>query len=326
MNERYSWTDPEPEVLCVGEGLVALIADQPGCPLSEVTSYSAHVVGAELNTAVGLARLGHRVAYAGRVGHDDFGKSILRRLMAEGVATTWVTTAAAPTALLFRNLRAATPSQVIYRRAGSAGTQLAADDVRPALEALPDGAFVHLSGVTAALSPSAYDAAVMVARYAREKRIRFSLDLNFRSTLWSEDRAREGLSSLITAADVVIGTSREGRIVSGAADIEKSLEILCSAGPSVAVLREGLSATAHQRGGGSVSLDGLPLACPADPIGAGDAFAAGLLSGLLERLPLESALDRAHRCGAAAAGAVGDIEGALTREELFAGNGSDVHR
>jgi 2-dehydro-3-deoxygluconokinase len=326
MNERDALAASDPEVLCIGEGLVALIAEQPGRPLSEVTSYSAHVVGAELNTAVGIARLGHRVAYAGRVGEDEFGRSILRRLKAEGIITTWATTAPAPTALLFRDLRMATPSRVIYRRADSAGAQLSPDDIKPALEALPEGAFVHLSGITAALSPSAYEAALMVARYSREERIRFCLDLNFRSTLWSEDQARERLGSLIDAADVVIGTSREGRIISGADDIEQSLGSLCSAGAALAVLRHGLSATARQRGGASVSVDGLPLASPPDPVGAGDAFAAGLLSGLLERLPLESALDRAHRCGAAAAGTVGDIEGALTREELVAETNSDVRR
>lgn len=92
------------------------------------------------------------------------------------------------------------------------------------------------------------------------------------------------------------------------------------------VLRQSLGATARQRGDGSANVDGLPSASLTDPIGAGDAFAAGLLSGLLERLPLESALDRAHRCGAAAAGTVGDTEGALTREELIAGSSSDMQR
>lgn len=209
-----------------------MIVEQPGCPPWEVASYSAHVVGAELNTAVCLARLGHRVAYAGRVGQDDFGKSVLHRLRAEGVATTWaITTATAPTALLIRNLRVAAPSKVIYRRAGSVGAQLLTDDGRLTLESLPKGAFVHLSGITAALSPSAYDAAALVARYAQAERIRFCLNLNFRSTLWSEDQARERLSSLIGAADVVIGTLREGRIVSGMDDMEKTLEVLCSAGP-----------------------------------------------------------------------------------------------
>ena len=128
-----STPDPGPvgmtvEVVTLGECLVALIAESVGS-LAEAARFERHVVGAEANVAVGLARLGHSVGYIGRVGDDAFGTAILRRLRAEGVDVRWlrVDAEAAPTGLLIRERQPLGPSEVLYRRAGSAGSHLTAD-------------------------------------------------------------------------------------------------------------------------------------------------------------------------------------------------------
>ena len=72
------------EVVTLGECLVALVAAAPGS-LAETSDFERHIAGAEANAAVGLARLGHSVAYIGRVGGDGFGSAIVRRLRGEGV-------------------------------------------------------------------------------------------------------------------------------------------------------------------------------------------------------------------------------------------------
>ena len=108
-------------------------------PLSEATSFGRHVAGAEANVAVGLARLGHAVGYIGRVGDDGLGTAIVRRLRGEGVDVTWLRTEpGAATGLMIRERQPLGPSEVLYRRAGWAGSHLAPSDVTEAADA---GAF-----------------------------------------------------------------------------------------------------------------------------------------------------------------------------------------
>jgi 2-dehydro-3-deoxygluconokinase len=110
------------EVVTLGECLVALVAMDVG-PLAEVGVFGRHVAGAEANVAVGLARLGHRVAFVGRVGADGLGTAILRGLRGAGVVVDWLRVDAdAPTGLVIRERRALGPADVLYRRTSSAGS------------------------------------------------------------------------------------------------------------------------------------------------------------------------------------------------------------
>ena len=114
------------EVVTLGECLVAFVATTPG-PLAEATTFDRFVVGAEANVAVGLARLGHSVAFIGRVGADGFGEAIARRLRGEGVdISDLAIDPDAPTGLMFRERRVLGPAQVVYARSGSAGSRLTA--------------------------------------------------------------------------------------------------------------------------------------------------------------------------------------------------------
>ena len=98
-----------PEVIAIGEPLVALLA-VGSAPLADVESFSRHVAGAEANVAVGLARLGRRALYVGRVGDDGFGRTIARRLRGEGVdASGIVVDPERRTGLLVRERRALGP-------------------------------------------------------------------------------------------------------------------------------------------------------------------------------------------------------------------------
>ena len=145
------------EVVTLGECLVALVAESVG-PMAEVARFERHVAGSEANLAVGLARLGHSVGYIGRVGGDAFGTTILRRLRGEGVDVTWLRTDdAAATGLLIRERQTLGPSEVIYRRAGSAGSMLGPDDVTSAATAglFATARWLHVTGITPALSSSA---------------------------------------------------------------------------------------------------------------------------------------------------------------------------
>ena len=122
-------TAPAPEVIAVGEPLIALLA-VGSAPLADVESFSRHVAGAEANVAVGLARLGHRALFVGRVGADGFGRAILCRMRGEDVDVSGIVVdPERRTGLLVRERRALGASEVLYHRSGSAGSALGPSDI-----------------------------------------------------------------------------------------------------------------------------------------------------------------------------------------------------
>jgi 2-dehydro-3-deoxygluconokinase len=316
-----------PELIAFGEALIAFIG-QPAGPLHEAAHFSAHVAGAESNVAVGVARLGHRVSFAGRIGHDAFGSMIVRRLLAEGVATEHlVRDSAAPTGLLFRNLREFPPPEVVYRRTDSAGSRLAADDIRAALAGLPAGTVVHVSGVTPALSDSCLAATLALAETAQARDLQLFVDVNYRTRLWDKNAAAPVLRKLVASASIVTASRPEAALLTGESNAVDAAAALASLGPRIAVIRDdSLGAVASTGSRQSpIVVPSQVARQPVDPVGAGDAFNAGLIASLLDDQSLPDAIATAHLCGAAAVGVIGDIEGLPTRRELIASE-DDVRR
>lgn len=324
---RASSAGDSPELVAFGEALIAFVACPAG-PLDEARHFSAHVAGAESNVAVGVARLGHRVSFAGRVGDDAFGSMIVRRLLAEGIAIEHlVRDSAAPTGLLFRNLREFPPPEVAYRRTSSAGSRLAPDDVRAALEGLPPGTVIHVSGVTPALSESCKAAVLVLAETAQAHELQLFVDVNYRTRLWNTNVAAPVLRNLVASASIVTASRHEAALLTGEDNAVDAAAALVGLGPHVAVIRDDSLGAVASTGSHSA-----PIVVPrrvvrpaVDPVGAGDAFNAGLIASLLEDQSLSDAIANAHLCGAAAVGVIGDIEGLPTRTELIP-SADDVRR
>jgi len=322
-----STADDAPELVAFGEALVAFVA-RPAGPLHEARDFSPHVAGAESNVAIGVARLGHRVSFAGRTGDDAFGSMIVRRLLAEGVSIEHlVRDGSAPTGLLFRNLREFPPPEVAYRRAGSAGSRLGPGDVRAALEGLPPGTVIHVSGVTPALSESCMAATTVLAETALARGLRLFVDVNYRARLWDASVAAPVLRNLAASASIVTASRHEAALLTGQDKAAEAAAALAGLGPHVVVIRDdALGAVASTGSRGAPIVVPRPVVRPAaDPVGAGDAFNAGLIAGLLEGQSLPDAIARAHLCGAAAVGVIGDVEGLPTRQELIP-SADDVRR
>jgi 2-dehydro-3-deoxygluconokinase len=318
MTGDSSAGDP-PELVAFGEALIAFVA-YPAGPLDEARDFSAHVAGAESNVAVGVARLGHRASFAGRVGDDAFGSMIVRRLLAEGVAIEHLLRdSAAPTGMLFRNLRECPPPEVAYRRGGSAGSRLAPDDVRAALEGLPPGTVIHVSGVTPALSESCMSAVLVLAETAQTHQLQLFVDVNYRTRLWDKDVAAPVLRNLVASASIVTASRHEAALLTGEDDAAEAAAALVGLGPQVVVIRDETLGAVARTGSDSapIVVPSLAVRQTVDAVGAGDAFNAGLIACLLEDQSLPDAIANAHVCGAAAVGVIGDIEGLPTRRELI---------
>ena len=308
-----------PEVIAIGEPLVALLA-VGSAPLADVESFSRHVAGAEANVAVGLARLGHRALFVGRIGDDGFGRTIDRRLRGERVDVSGlVVDPGRRTGLLIRERRALGPSEVLYYRQGSAGSALGQVDVDAAAAAFRGARWLHVTGITPALSDDAHGAVLRAIDLARANDVRISFDVNLRRRLWSDDQAAERLHPIAVGADVVFGDADELAVVAGVARDAEGLEA------ARALRAEGSGSVVVKRGAAGATLvgKGPPLDAAAvavervvDPVGAGDAFCAGYLAALLEGLDATTALRWANACAGAVLSAEGDLVGLPTRLEL----------
>ncbi|NUU33105.1 sugar kinase [Arthrobacter sp. C9C5] len=292
-------------------------------PLSAGCSLGMHVAGAESNVAVGVARLGRSVAWAGVVGADPHGEFILRQLRSEGIAVQHRVDAARATGVMFLERRTADISRAYYYRAGSAGSTISREDVDRAFAAGPR--VLHLTGITAALSPDARRAVEYAAARGAAEGLVVSLDVNYRSKLWSRDEARAVLTPLARHASVLVASDDELGLVAGsgaagsgaapeAAELAMAAELL-DRGVREVVVKRGAAGAGVHTAVGRWEAPAVPVTS-IDTVGAGDAFTAGYLSALLDGGDVAARLKRGTLAGAFAVSTAGDCEGLPSAAEL----------
>jgi 2-dehydro-3-deoxygluconokinase len=300
------------DVVTFGETMALLAAPGIGL-LRHASSLDLSCGGAESNLAIGLARLGHRAAWVGRIGADEFGALVRRGIAAESVDCRAVVDPTAPTGLMVKSRRTSTVTQVVYYRSGSAGSRLCPTDVDPAL--IAGARLLHLTGITPALSATARDAVRFAVATARDARVPVSLAVNYRRALWSPESAAAELTELVRLADLVFASEAEAAMLVPGGTAAELATGLAALGPGQVLVTLGAA-------GAVAAVDGVLLEAPAhpvvavDPVGAGDAFAAGYLSAVLDGEPPGTRLDRATLAGAFAVTVPGDWEGLPTRADL----------
>ncbi|SCF38133.1 2-dehydro-3-deoxygluconokinase [Micromonospora echinospora] len=302
---------PAPEVVTVGETMVVFSPDGP-VPLDRAERVAVHVGGAESNVAMYLAALGHRVAWASRVGDDPFGRMVLRHVADAGVDVTGVTVDPdAPTGVYAKD---PTPdgTRVHYYRAGSAASRL--DPTLLDHPGVAGARLLHLSGITPVLSAScrALVEAALVARALPGATVSF--DVNYRPRLWPVEQAAPVLRDLADHADVVFVGLDEAWTLWRTPDPAAVRRLL--PGPSVVVVKDGaVGATALAREGRVSFVPALRVPV-VEPVGAGDAFAAGYLSALRRDLDPVTTLRWGHLVAAHALRVPGDQAPLTARAHL----------
>ncbi|WTL46341.1 sugar kinase [Streptomyces sp. NBC_01497] len=278
------------EVVCVGESMVTFVPSRPG-RLADVPSFARGIGGAESNVACALAAAGHRSAWVSRVGADGFGDHLVEAIGAYGVDTSAVRRdTERPTGIYFRtaNDRATTAHEVAYYRAGSAASAMSPANMPLGL--LDDCRVLHLSGITAALSPDCL-ALLETLTARRPGRPLVSFDVNHRPRLWRDAAGARVLLDLARGADLVFvgeDEAAEAWDVRGAEAIRAALPE-----PATLIVKRGAAGATLFTGGTSVTAPALSVDVVA-PVGAGDAFAAGVLSATLRGLPPAERLRHGH--------------------------------
>ncbi|MCL6517587.1 sugar kinase [Alicyclobacillus sp.] len=304
------------DVITFGETMVNFAPGTAG-PIETVHTFEKRIAGSETNVSVGLARLGHRVAWVSRLGDDGFGRFVYKTVRGEGVDVSGVIfDPDAPTGLYFKEYLGGGRTQVHYYRRGSAASRLRPGDVD--LDRFPQARFLFASGITPALSESCRQTAERAIESAAGRGMTVVFDPNMRRKLWSEDEARPILRRLAAASHLVLPGIDEGEILTGSTDAERIAAELLQGRTQAVVVKLGPEGAYYRTVDGQSGYVAGFRVDQVDEIGAGDAFAAGLMSGLLDDLPLPEAVRRACAMGALAVTGIGDYESLPYRRDLEA--------
>ncbi|GIF96767.1 sugar kinase [Catellatospora citrea] len=298
------------DVLTLGETMAAF---RMAGPLRLGGPAHLSVAGSESTVAIGLARLGHRASWLGVTGADEPGELVRRSLRAEGVDIGLARVDPhAPTGLILFEPRVGDLTRVTYHRTGSAGSRLNAEDVHPAFAADRMPRILHVTGITCALGDGPYEAVRYAVGHARATGSLVCLDVNHRTRLWSAQQAAAALRPLLGSLDLVVASDDELAVLTDDTD---PVAALLAAGVREVVVKHGAGgATSHGEHG---TLHRPARSVPVvDTVGAGDAFVAGLLSGVLDGVDAAARLDRAVTVGAFAVATRGDWEGLPFRDDL----------
>lgn len=305
----------EIDILSFGETMTMLVAEQTG-DLSNVRTYEKRIAGADSNVAIGLSRLGFNVAWLSRVGNDSMGRFVTDSLQAEGVDCRHVTIDPMhPTGFQFKSLELEGADPVVeYFRRGSAASHLSVNDIVPDLL---KARHLHATGIPAALSDSCRELSHVLMTQMRGAGRSVSFDPNLRPSLWSSQATmiRE-VNHLASLAHWVLPGMAEGELLTGydtPADIAK---FYLDLGVEAVVIKLGAKGAYYRTQLNEAFVPGVPVAKVVDTVGAGDGFAVGVISALLENLDFAQATARGNWIGSQAVQSRGDMEGLPTLAAL----------
>lgn len=307
-----------PEVLTFGEPMGLMAADEVR-PLKDVEHFTRYVCGAEVNFCIGLARLGHSIAYVSRVGKDPFGAHICDFLASNRIDARYVEQDEERLTGMQLKAKVETgdPEVVNFRR-NTAFSCFTPDDLKKInWEGVRR---VHVTGIPSALSESCREALVRFMKLARQHGAAISFDPNLRPALWKDKQEMvRVMNALAAMADIVLPGIAEGKVLTERETPEAIADFYLGGVTHAVILKIGAKGAFCKCSDGSIfEVEGFPVERVVDTVGAGDGFAVGVISGLLEGLPLRQAIRRGNAIGALAVMSPGDNEGLPTREQLDA--------
>ncbi|MEW6706345.1 MAG: 5-dehydro-2-deoxygluconokinase [Pseudomonadota bacterium] len=321
------------DLACLGRLAVDLYAQQVGCALEDATSFAKYLGGSSANIAFGAARLGLKVAMVSRVGDEQMGRFLTRTLQREGCDTSMVQVDPQRlTGLVLLGLKDRDTFPLLFYRENCADMAL---DAAQITEAFIAGCRALLITGTHLSTPTVREASLTALRHAAKHGTVRVLDIDYRPVLWGLTRRGEGenryvpddtvsaqLQQLLPQFDLVIGTEEEFLIAGGVpGDLVASLQRVRAVTPAALVVKRGAAGCSYVPGAVPARLDDA-LTVKGERVevlnvlGAGDAFAAGLLTGLLQGQDFESAARLANACGAIVVSRHACAPAMPTREEL----------
>jgi 5-dehydro-2-deoxygluconokinase len=287
------------DLITMGRSSIDLYANEVGAPFVDIKSFAAYVGGSPTNIAVGARRLGLKTEVVTAVGEDPVGDFILNFLVKEGVGTRFIPRKPGTrTSAVVLGIEPPDKFPLVYYRDNCADIQLSIDDVLAV--PISDCRVFEFSGTGLSREPGR-SATLFAAEQARAAGATVILDLDFRPNQWHDPRAfGVVVRSALPSVDIVLGTEDEckavtltdsaqvnvthsqvsGAVVAG--DVPKAVQAMHSRGPKAVVVKRGeKGATVFEKGKPPLDVPGFPVEVY-NVLGAGDAFAAGFIYGLVK--------------------------------------------
>lgn len=312
-------------VLTIGDAMITMNPSTTG-PLKYVTQFERKVGGAEMNFAIGCARLGLNSKWISRLGKDEFGQVIYNFARGEGIDVSAVNfIEGVPTSVNFKEIHANGSGKTYYYRTPSPIAFLSEEDIT---EELFDGIHaVHLTGVYLALGEQNMVIAKKILTIAKQKGLIVSFDPNIRLKLWTLEKAREAFEMVFPEVDILLTGLDELQLISGKQTLEDLVEYTAKFALQDLVIKDGDNGSKLFRNGRWIEAPGFSVT-PVDTVGAGDGFDAGYIYGILNHFDEESLLRFANGVGALVTTVTGDNEGLPYLEEVedFIGDKKAIER
>ena len=301
------------DVICLGRAAVDLYGQQVGGRLEDMQSFAKYLGGSSANLAAGLARLGLKPAMLTRVGDEHMGRFVREQLVREGVDVGHVATDPwRLTGLVVLGIAGEGSYPHIFFRRDCADMGLTTEDFDESW--IASARVLAVTG-THLSSETTRSAVLQAMRYARANDVRVVLDIDYRPVLWGltaagagEERYRSAVA--VTAAleeclplcDLVVGTEEEIHIAGGSDRTSDALAAIRRVTRGAIVMKRGAEGCVVLDGAAESTskerpVRGFPVEVM-NVLGAGDAFLAGLLAGLLDGQPLADAASMGNACGA----------------------------
>ncbi len=270
------------DLLTFGETMVRFSVPATSL-LSDASNYEVHSAGAEGNVAAAVARMGFRSAWYSELPDHTIGHRVVQTLQLHGVDCSHVRwRPQGRVGVYYLEMGSSPrPTRVIYDRKDSTASRMSVEQFDWSL--LSRCRVIHLTGITAALSPSCYELVREAIRRSNELGVKIVFDVNFRALLWSADVCRSQLEPLISRVDTLLISLRDAKGVFGFSGSDRNIltQLQSRYGLQRVAMTIGERGALGVEGAEIYEAPGWPVTI-VDRIGAGDSFAAGMICGLLE--------------------------------------------
>jgi len=295
------------DVITIGDAMIAMCPKQKG-PIMFCNTFERKLGGAELNVVIGCARLGIKSGWISRLGNDDFGKHILKTVRGEGVDISEVKLVDEyPTSVYFREVLADGSSRSFYYREKSPTSTMKSEELNE--EYFKQAKVLHITGVFPSITKNNQEIILEAVKLAKKHNLIVSFDPNIRLKMWSKEEAKAYIEKLLPNVDVLLIGDEEIEILLEDTNIEKAIKTFHEYGIEKVIVKKGAKGALGSDGKNIYEVDAIKPKALVDTVGAGDGFAAGFLTSLVQGKSLEECVKFANAVGSLVVGVEGDNEG-----------------
>lgn len=295
------------DVITIGDAMIAMCPIEKG-PIIFSDTFKRKVGGAELNVAMGCARLGIKSGWISRLGNDDFGKYILKTARGEGIDTSEVKLVDEyPTSVYFREVLSDGSSRSFYYREKSPTSTMRCEDLNE--DYFKQAKVLHITGVFPSIAKNNQDIILEAVKLAKRNNLTVSFDPNIRLKMWTKEEAKAYIEKILPNVDILLVGDEEIEILLGETSIEDAIKTFHNYGIGKVIVKKGAKGSIGSDSENIHYIDAIKPKALVDTVGAGDGFAAGFLTAFCQGQDFKNCVEFGNAVGSLVVGVEGDNEG-----------------